>query len=155
MGSGDDAAGAAAELLLTYLSSYEGMGVARVSCTLGCSCDSLTIDAHRGERTSQRFASVYVTEKLPLRLHAERCVVDVRVDNATSSGAHKFKMSELSLRWGASDVSEAVGACGAQTVEERERGLRGRARGKSSQGQAKGKAQGYPKDNKGEKAILR
>lgn len=37
------------QLGMLYLSSYEGMGIAQVSCVRGCQCEPRTVDAHQGK----------------------------------------------------------------------------------------------------------
>ena len=89
-----------AEATLTYLSSYEGMGIAQLGCTRGCLCDTHVVDAHRGEEeTTQRRVSVYKTLTFQLHLDSQRrCVLRLEVLPATrSDGGHKFKVSELAL----------------------------------------------------------
>lgn len=40
------------EAFLGYLESFSGMGVARIECVSGCSCNSTTINGHVGRRVS-------------------------------------------------------------------------------------------------------
>ena len=63
-----NASGAVACAELSYLTSYEHMGVASVSCVRGCACDSRRIDAHRPPDTHQRNVSVFSQLRLTLRL---------------------------------------------------------------------------------------
>ena len=87
-----------AELSLTYLSSYDGMGIARARCVRGCVCGARVIDAHRGSVEAVPLASVYKTENLRLRLDtACRCVLELRVLNRTRSNGFKFKVAEIAL----------------------------------------------------------
>ena len=88
----------AAELTLTYLSSYEGMGMARLRCRRKCVCEPLVLDAHRGKEEAHMGISVYKTESVGLTLDARgRCVVELFVLNRTRSAGHKFKVSEAAL----------------------------------------------------------
>jgi hypothetical protein len=77
---------------LAYLRSYEHMGRAQVECASGCTCrhgagevDALSRDA----RVSLTFLHYMIVTP------AERCVLRVTVQNATSSGEHKFKVISL------------------------------------------------------------
>ena len=120
------------ELLVTYLSSYEGyaractftrypsllpaqpqsnvcirltapcvcsMGSAILSCVHGCACAPAILDGHRGATEASRFVSIYTTEKVPVTLRTNHCNIEVEIMNRTASGGHKFKISELALRW--------------------------------------------------------
>ena len=86
-----------ATLFLVFLSSYEGMGTASVSCDRGCGCDEATIDAH----TSGSFVSVWESRKMRAVLHGNSgsCAVRVLLRNATRSRGTKFKVSGLTMRW--------------------------------------------------------
>ena len=87
-----------AEVTLSYLSSYEAMGIASLRCTHGCVCDPTEVDAHRGEEVDQRLVSVYRTLTFSLRLDPQRrCVLRLEVLNTTRSTGHKFKVSEIAL----------------------------------------------------------
>jgi hypothetical protein len=87
-----------AQLTLTYLSSYEAMGIARLRCMRGCECTPTDIDAHRGSEESGPRLSVYRTLGVALTLDvARRCVVELHVLARTRSGGHKFKLSEMAL----------------------------------------------------------
>ena len=103
LSSGDGGHG---ELVVTYLCSWEAMGVATVSCERGCTCAPLTIDAHREGRRQ----SLWERAPLPLVLAAPRCLVRVVVHpNHTRSGYHKFKLGGLSVSWGARQESRPHG----------------------------------------------
>ena len=107
-----------AELTLTYLTSYEGMGIASVRCTDGCVCEPLTIDAHRGIEEKQQMVSIYKTESLQVQLdQMRRCVLELTSLEKTRSGGFKFKLSELSLlAAAASGTSSGGGSGGASAV---------------------------------------
>ncbi|KXZ50405.1 hypothetical protein GPECTOR_16g578 [Gonium pectorale] len=79
--------GAPVQVLLTYLGSYEHMGMAIVECVWGCACSPVVVDAHLpGERVSQ-------TYMVPINsTQSETCMMGVTVLNDTSSGEHKFKV---------------------------------------------------------------
>ena len=86
-------------LSIVHLSSYSGMGIATVQCVRGCECATLEIDAHRGGRLDRlrRHVSIWQTIQHEVQLMARACMVAVVVLNRTSSGAHKFKIGELTL----------------------------------------------------------
>ena len=95
---------AAIDLKLLHLTSYEGMGVARVRCAGACACDLQRIDAHRTSAT--RNVSVFVEHVIRARAgtdaarrmdESSTCVLVVWVTNETSSGAHKFKIRQLTV----------------------------------------------------------
>ena len=98
-----------ATLALTYLSSYEGMGAAVISCVSQCHCTPTMVDAHRaslpdGHASSKdsdsTFISVWERESIPVVLtNPGPCKVQVMVNNHTRSGRHKFKLSTLTLHW--------------------------------------------------------
>ena len=99
-----------ASLTLTYLSSYEGMGVATVSCmsTL-CDCEPMTLDGHSA--TSETLppaglVSVWerASRRMVIRDGATTCIVRVVVQNWTRSGGHKFKLGTITIRWPSSLV---------------------------------------------------
>ena len=84
-----------------HLTSYEQMGVAMLRCAGGCRCEPRTIDAHRPPaKTYGRNVSVYWEHTVWAVAHRARdeCVVQLRVDERTESGGHKFKVSEVNLR---------------------------------------------------------
>jgi len=115
---------------ISHLTSHEGMGVARVSCVLGCTCTPRKLNAHRVAATGSAHArnvSVFEEAKLTLRLlatvpnatatghrgaalrtagpNAEHgglglCWVRLRVLEETSSGAHKFKVAMVTVSLG-------------------------------------------------------
>ena len=103
-----------ADLTITYLSSYAGMGIVRLSCRLGCSCGVRVIDAHRGEEElgGPQAISVYKTVMVPLVLDSrQRCVLELRVLNATMSNHHKFKISEMALVMRGEEKRDSTEAC--------------------------------------------
>ena len=124
------ATGAVACAELSYLTSYEHMGVASVSCVRGCACDSRRIDAHRPPDAHERNVSLFSQLRLTLRLsrrgrtppmppqstttteeeeeeEAVRevdtvCWLRVRVlDDSSSGGGHKFKLRLATVAVGA------------------------------------------------------
>ena len=95
-----------AQLRVSYLSSYEGMGQALVRCSRGCACEaSRVIDAHRAAGMRQRQVSVWSTTVFDVEMRGRRCGLRVEVMNTTSSGGFKFKIDELVLRWKSAERS--------------------------------------------------
>eukprot|EP00966_Prymnesium_polylepis_P187660 4350387-Prymnesium_polylepis.1 len=87
-------------LYLAYLSSYEHMGRALVSCAGdACTCGPNLIDAHNSiDRTS-----ITAIQRLQLSWSMEAptdstCELNVTVQHHTSSGSHKFKLLGLLLQ---------------------------------------------------------
>lgn len=91
-------------VLLQYLRSYEGQGIARVSCAGGCSCGARDVDAHSADERTSTLEDV----ELPLTprvtggggaeaAHAS-CLLQLRLLNATSSGEHRFKLARVILQ---------------------------------------------------------
>ncbi len=77
----------AAAVNLVFLQSYEHMGTANVSCISGCTCASITIDAHWKNQVSlPGLAQLDTVSQHP------RCVLRVTVGSSSSSGEHKFKV---------------------------------------------------------------
>lgn len=75
---------------INYLQSYEGHGIAAVTCTSGCSCNrteinSLNVDTHNSQTES---CTILVTE-------SPECVIRLEVlsDTKSANGGHKFKLS--------------------------------------------------------------
>ena len=92
-----------AELSLRYLVSYEGMGVAEISCLRGCYCRRTRLDAARNSsRTSlwEPWWQRVRIESLPGPAGNVHCLVAIEVLRETSSGGHKFKLGGINLRWG-------------------------------------------------------
>lgn len=105
--------GQVVELVVAYLTSYEHMGRARLSCFGGCGCEPLEIDAHHRERTS-----VSSTAVLPLWQAGgtgggglARCGLRVEVLRGSSSGESKFKVIQVVTR--AREVAPEVAAAAA------------------------------------------
>lgn len=75
---------------LAYLTSYEHMGRANVSCARACSCQPVQVDAHAtvGHKSVTRALTLHVSP-------AAACELEVRVLPGTSSGEHKFKLMGL------------------------------------------------------------
>jgi len=97
-----------ATLFLTYLSSYEGMGAAAVSCVRGCTCHETVVDAQRAERSNalgDPFLSLWEAQRIDVLILGSLPSCTVRIEvlrgNRSSSsmrGGCKFKLSALTLR---------------------------------------------------------
>jgi hypothetical protein len=120
--------GQVVELVVAYLTSYEHMGRARLSCVRGCACEAREVDAHHSERTS--VSAVAVLPLAPAAAGAGaaaaegqygsiggggmgRCVLRIEVLPETSSGEFKFKAIQVVARakevWaGAADDAAVV-----------------------------------------------
>ena len=81
------------EVVVTYTSSYDGWGTARISCLSGCICESKVVDAADHEKKH----SLHRTVVLRVSQHAQ-CRVVVEVLKETSSVGHKFKVSSVMTR---------------------------------------------------------
>lgn len=78
---------------LAYLSSYEHMGQAHVSCLSGCTCSPQNVDAHevRAKVSVQQAIEFDVTQ-------APACTIRIHTLSTTSSGGHKFKLIQLTVK---------------------------------------------------------
>ena len=84
-----------------HLTSYEHMGRARVRCSHGCTCEAHYIQAHAVESWQGRNASLYKEHRVHARVSEmvpRACVVELRVDEDTTSGGHKFRVSDVQLQ---------------------------------------------------------
>lgn len=88
------------EVVVMFLTSWEHMGTARLSCVSGCECPPAVMNGHRGKDTvpeDQRAFSLsstlvhHVTE-------SPRCVLRFEVLPGTDSGQHKFKIITVNVR---------------------------------------------------------
>jgi hypothetical protein len=90
-------------LVVTFLSSYDGMGVSSLECVHGCMCDAKLLDGHQHTKTSSNlaFQSVGKVEKLSALVDAssESCAVRFTLLPKSYSGGTKFKLLGLALRW--------------------------------------------------------
>ena len=84
---------------ISYLTSYEYMGKAILSCERRCTCTPLTLDAHRasGIGTTERNSSIFASRWFPARVSATPCSLRLTVLQQTSSGGHKFKVNQISV----------------------------------------------------------
>jgi hypothetical protein len=79
---------AALPLLVHYLKSDRGMGIARAECVSGCLCEPLDIDAGLNAYHSQLLmAAIRVTNH-------DRCTVQLTLLNQTTSGVHRFTVGK-------------------------------------------------------------
>ena len=101
-----DAHASVIKLSLEYLVSYEKMGVARLTCTTGCSCAPQRINAHQvGDVRNVSIFAQYefnVTRTLgELRgpgstlAMTHDCELQLRILEQSSSGGHKFKVRSI------------------------------------------------------------
>ena len=96
--------GSSLQMRLTYTSSYDGWGTARLSCVSGCTCSSQLINAVNDLEN----ASVLKTKVTALHIpqdssasaggRSQPCRLQVRVLDETSSGGFKFKISQVTVR---------------------------------------------------------
>ena len=88
-GGGGAATSRFARLDLMYLSSYEHMGRASVTCASGCTCAPSTLNGHTTARSSQVLV-------FPLNVsRSAACALEVRVLPESDSGEHKVKLTGL------------------------------------------------------------
>ena len=98
------------KIAIAYLSSYAGMGVARVACRGGCTCEPFELDAHRDARRSQQHVSIFVTHAALAKFHGRTCGIEVEVLNVTRSGGNKFKVQAVTVHWQRDDAGDAGAA---------------------------------------------
>ena len=98
---------------LFYLTSHESMGVALVGCMDGCSCRARTIDAHRTidsnpavqvarrrKNSAEEYrvnASTWDEHVITVHGATADCTLAILILNRTSSGGHKFKVSNVNV----------------------------------------------------------
>ena len=85
-------------LAISYLTSYEGMGVARVRCASACSCKEEIIDAQ-----TDTLVSVWGQSKIETRVRtldaSAFCEVQMVLQNMSGRAGSKFKLGHMSLHW--------------------------------------------------------
>ena len=95
-----------AEVQVELLTSYNGMGIARLECLGGCECEPQTIDAHKtnGIRNVSVFEDYGFIARARRGVGAEGegatttpCELLVTVLKRTSSGAHKLKLRSITV----------------------------------------------------------
>ena len=84
------------------MSSYEGMGIARLECVDACECEPQRMDAHKTNEI--RNVSVFETHRFAVRasrLRAPReqwhCELALTLLEQTSSGKTKFKIRSITV----------------------------------------------------------
>mmetsp|Transcript_11350 Transcript_11350/g.29016 ORF Transcript_11350/g.29016 Transcript_11350/m.29016 type:complete len:587 (-) Transcript_11350:41-1801(-) len=104
-------------LALTYLTSYQGMGVAQITCESGCVCEPHHLDAlqaiqparsgglmgkHQVDGAPTRNVSVATVAEIPIRFASRACSVRVRnvprVGGGTSA-VSKWKLLQVRVGW--------------------------------------------------------
>ena len=104
---------------LSVLSSYEHMGQAEVTCVLGCRCDKSQIDGHitnhrhsipkrhefrlfqqhhPGSLTGEGGGSRGGGNSSSNSTYSSRCVIQLKVLQASRSGEHKVKVMQLAIK---------------------------------------------------------
>ena len=109
-GGNSGGGGRSGQIVISYLSSYVGMGAARVACHGGCACQPFELDAHRDARHSQQQVSVFVTHTVPAQFHGRTCGIEVEVLNITRSGGFKFKVKAVTVHWDREEAGDADAA---------------------------------------------
>ena len=75
-----------ATLVVSFLTSYEHMGAAALTCVAGCACDGATLQGHVTEHVSvEHNVALNITQ-------AHECVLRLVVLGDTLSGEHKVKL---------------------------------------------------------------
>jgi hypothetical protein len=80
------------DVVVTFLKSYEHMGRATVTCVSGCSCDVSEIEAHHDDKTSISGLHAFPVTQ------SKNCRFKIQVLEGTSSGEHKFKVTQVTTR---------------------------------------------------------
>jgi uncharacterized membrane protein YgcG len=82
-------------VMLAYLKSYEHMGVAKVACRAGCTCDppEQEVDAHHEIKTS----TVYLTRILASQSPACEIAITILEKSSSPNSEHKFKVSGVMM----------------------------------------------------------
>jgi len=72
---------------LGYKKTWKNAGQALISCSSGCTCKPVKVEAYHKWQTTQSFMAKLYTQQV------EVCTVTVKVLNETNSGGHHFKVS--------------------------------------------------------------
>eukprot|EP00798_Chlamydomonas_sp_ICE-L_P007315 gene7315-433_t len=80
-------------IMVSYLKSYEHMGMANFSCHDGCACKQMCVDAHDAEQKT----SVTFMIMINAAVVADTCHLHIKTLPLTNSGEHKFKVSAVML----------------------------------------------------------
>ena len=79
------------ELSVRFLTSYEHMGSATLTCVRGCTCGEMTLEGHSLERVSvERAVKTSASQ-------AAECTLRLRVRGETQSGENKFKLLGVTI----------------------------------------------------------
>jgi hypothetical protein len=79
------------QLAISYLLSYQDMGVARLECISGCKCPAKDLDAWSAKQTSE-----VTTQRLTISDHPS-CLLRLTVLDKTKSSKHKFRVASLAV----------------------------------------------------------
>ncbi|WIA40473.1 hypothetical protein OEZ86_013829 [Tetradesmus obliquus] len=71
--------------------AVDGMGIVRLQCEQGCSCEALEVNGENTDRTAE-----LDTVQTQVSAHP-RCVVSVTLLNQTTTGGHKFKINGMAV----------------------------------------------------------
>ena len=87
---------------LSFLTSYEHMGTAKLSCVQVCRCSDKLMDGHERVHRHSIPKMTIIEPKWPVsatlrssNVTKRWCVLQVEVLNKTFSGGHKFKVLQL------------------------------------------------------------
>ena len=98
---------------VAHLTSYEQMGIARVTCEGGCACAPYTIDAHVIDPTR----NVSIVREAVFRVTAaSECVLRFTLSDVSSSGGHKWKLLRIAVGATPPTVTSPSGSVSATTT---------------------------------------
>lgn len=108
---GGSGAGAVANAVsISFLRSYENMGMARVACDAGCTCDPTVINGHWPVHHSELGIHTFRASQ-----HQD-CEISITILEETKSGGHKCKLSGVMVNEEAGAPLMANQATGAVMV---------------------------------------
>jgi lysophospholipase L1-like esterase len=87
----DKASNSTVQLAVSYLRSFQDMGVARLECASGCTCKARDMSGVHKRQTSE-----VQTERLTVSAHPT-CLVKFTVLEQTTSGGHKFRVASIAV----------------------------------------------------------
>ena len=79
-------------LVLLYLTSYEHMGIAQLSCVSGCTCLEVSVDAHKDK---EKISVIHLLKHDVSSSPA--CVISLKTLSTTSSGGHRWKLVQVAV----------------------------------------------------------
>ena len=85
------------DIILSFLSSYEQMGLAQVSCISGCKCQQSTYDGHVTE-FRHSIPKDHSIIGLSLTQGYSRCLIQLEVLSDTHSQSHKVKLLQVAVK---------------------------------------------------------